>query len=231
MESLCILFVLRDIDEFWRGPAENAADKKKSDIFHKECVMPLFDWITAAIVIAGLVYLVFVLTIREWFIALRKGQAVSLLPERSGRPRSVWANLLVMLLTLAIFVPFLIFGWIPLFPMSSDAARILAVIGLALYLAGMSFLLWARHTLGRMWGITTAGQVKLRDDHQLVQSGPYAFVRHPLYFGAWVFLFGLVLLYPVWVILILFLATLVSYSARARLEETALAGRFGVEWT
>src|SRR5687767_2194317 len=177
MESLCILFVLRDIDEFWRGPAENAADKKKSDIFHKECVMPLFDWITAAIVIAGLIYLVFVLTVREWFIALRKGQAVSLMPERSA-----WANLLVMLLALAVFVPFFIFGWIPLFPLPAAAALMLDVIGLVLYLAGMSFLLWARHTLGRMWGITTARQVKLRDDHLLIQRGPYAFVRHPLYF-------------------------------------------------
>ncbi len=193
--------------------------------------MSLFDWITSAIVVVSLIYLIFVLTIREWFIALRQGQAVNLLPERAGRPRSVWANLLVMLLALAVFVPFFIFGWVPLFPLPVGAARILAVIGLALYLAGVSFLLWARHTLGKMWGITTAGQVKLRDDHRLIQSGPYAFVRHPLYFGAWVFLLGLVLLYPVWVMLILFLATLVSYSARARLEETALAERFGAEWT
>jgi protein-S-isoprenylcysteine O-methyltransferase Ste14 len=189
-------------------------------------MMSLFDWITTIIVAASLIYLVFVLTIREWFIALRQRQAVNLLPERSVR-----ANLLVMLLALAIFVPFFIFGWIPLFLLPAGAARILDVIGLALYLSGMSFLLWARHTLGKMWGLTTAGQVKLRNDHRLIQSGPYAFVRHPLYFGAWVFLFGLVLLYPVWVMLILFLATLVSYSARARLEETALADRFGAEWT
>jgi protein-S-isoprenylcysteine O-methyltransferase Ste14 len=39
--------------------------------------------------------------------------------------------------------------------------------------------------------------VKLFDDHQLIQSGPYAYVRHPMYFGWWVAMFGLTLLYPV----------------------------------
>jgi protein-S-isoprenylcysteine O-methyltransferase Ste14 len=49
----------------------------------------------------------------------------------------------------------------------------------ALALAGLVVMLWARVTLGRNW---SAGVV-LKEDHALVTSGPYRFVRHPIYSG------------------------------------------------
>ena len=52
------------------------------------------------------------------------------------------------------------------------AAAVLCVIGLA-------FALWARVTLGRNW----SGVVTLKEGHELVERGPYRFVRHPIYTG------------------------------------------------
>ena len=104
-------------------------------------------------------------------------------------------------------------------------------IGLVLYLAGCAFVLWARRTLGKMWGISTSQSVKLRDDHQIIQSGPYAFVRNPMYFGWWVAMFGLLLLYPVWMVLLMFLFSMIAFIGRAHREDTALAERFGDAWT
>ena len=52
------------------------------------------------------------------------------------------------------------------------AAAMLCVIGLA-------FALWARVTLGRNW----SGVVTLKEGHELVERGPYRFVRHPIYTG------------------------------------------------
>jgi len=52
------------------------------------------------------------------------------------------------------------------------AAAVLCVIGLA-------FAVWARVTLGRNW----SGVVTLKEDHELVERGPYRFVRHPIYTG------------------------------------------------
>lgn len=52
------------------------------------------------------------------------------------------------------------------------AAAVLCVIGLA-------FALWARITLGRNW----SGVVTLKEGHELVERGPYRFVRHPIYTG------------------------------------------------
>ena len=52
------------------------------------------------------------------------------------------------------------------------AAAVLCVIGLA-------FAVWARVTLGRNW----SGVVTLKEGHELVERGPYRFVRHPIYTG------------------------------------------------
>jgi protein-S-isoprenylcysteine O-methyltransferase Ste14 len=192
--------------------------------------MTAFDWIASTIVVISLIYISFVLTVRDWLIALRKGQAVTLLPERGGRPRPFWMQVAMIILGLAICVPLFTFGWVPLFALSSNVKFTTGMIGLILYLAGFVFVLWARRTLGKYWGLSTSLQVKLLDEHQLVRSGPYAFMRHPMYFGWWAAMFGLTLLYPVWVVLFIFVLSVVSYTGRARLEEAALAERFGEQW-
>jgi protein-S-isoprenylcysteine O-methyltransferase Ste14 len=55
-------------------------------------------------------------------------------------------------------------------------------------------------------------------------------VRNPMYFGWWVAMFGLVLLYPVWMVFLMFLFSVVSFAGRARREDKALAERFGEAW-
>lgn len=98
------------------------------------------------------------------------------------------------------------------------------------FVAGTALVVWARKTLGRMWGISTSREVKLLPNHQLVTNGPYALVRHPMYFGWWAALFGALLVYRTWVLVLLLIMSLVVFYRRARLEETILAARFGEEW-
>jgi protein-S-isoprenylcysteine O-methyltransferase Ste14 len=50
-------------------------------------------------------------------------------------------------------------------------------IGTALLLAGLLFAIAARRHLGGNW----SGTVTLKQDHMLTRSGPYRFVRHPIY--------------------------------------------------
>src|SRR3990170_2182058 len=192
--------------------------------------MSAFDWAAAIIIVISMIYLSFVLTLGDWIAALRKGKAVTLLPERKGGTWPLWTQLGVVLLGLALCVPFFYYLWIPLVTVSPDTKRVLAVSGLLIYLAGITFLLWARRALGRNWGISTSLQVKLLDDHQLIQSGPYALVRHPMYFGWWVALLGLTLLYPVLAVLLMLIFSIISFLGRARREEAALAKRFGDAW-
>jgi protein-S-isoprenylcysteine O-methyltransferase Ste14 len=48
-----------------------------------------------------------------------------------------------------------------------------------LTLAGLLFTVWARTHLGRNW----SGLVTIKQDHELITSGPYSTVRHPIYTG------------------------------------------------
>jgi protein-S-isoprenylcysteine O-methyltransferase Ste14 len=73
-------------------------------------------------------------------------------------------------------------------------------------------------------------QVKLREEHELVRTGPYALVRHPMYFGALVLAIGAALVYPYWAVVILAVSMMFSLTMRARREEAALAERFGAAW-
>ena len=61
---------------------------------------------------------------------------------------------------------------LPHVALNAWAAAVSCVIGLA-------FALWARVTLGRNW----SGVVTLKEGHELVERGPYRFVRHPIYTG------------------------------------------------
>jgi protein-S-isoprenylcysteine O-methyltransferase Ste14 len=193
--------------------------------------LTLFDWIIAGIVLLVLFYLSFVLTLADWLAALNKGQAVALLPERKGGTWPLWTQIAMVILGLALCVPLFYYLWIPLIKLSVGTAQILDVVGLVVYLAGSAFVLWARRTLGKMWGLSTSRNVRLRDDHQIIQNGPYAFVRNPMYFGWWVAMAGLLLAYPTWVVLLFLVFSVVSFAGRARREDAALAGRFGEAWT
>jgi hypothetical protein len=57
------------------------------------------------------------------------------------------------------------------------AAKDLA--GVAVTAVGVAFAVWARLFLGRNW----SGRITLKEGHQLIQSGPYRFARHPIYTG------------------------------------------------
>src|SRR6202035_555424 len=58
--------------------------------------------------------------------------------------------------------------------------------GAALTLAGLLFAIWARLYLGKNW----SGLVQVKHDHELIRSGPYRFVRHPIYSGILLALVG-----------------------------------------
>ena len=59
-------------------------------------------------------------------------------------------------------------------------------MGVALVIAGLAFAVWARVHLGGNW----SGTVTIKQGHELIRSGPYAYVRHPIYTGLLAALLG-----------------------------------------
>lgn len=105
--------------------------------------------------------------------------------------------------------------------------RMVASIGLLLIVAGVWFACWARHILGSNW----SSEVQLKEGHELIERGPYRYVRHPIYTGILLALLGTVVLEGEWRALLGFAIMFVSFWRKLRLEETWLGEHFGPVYT
>jgi protein-S-isoprenylcysteine O-methyltransferase Ste14 len=140
--------------------------------------------------------------------------------------RSPWFYLASSML----FIGLCYFGWIPLPQIFSPSSRAWMLgLGCLLYFPAMSFTLWGRLALGKNYFVSTAFGTQLFASHQLVTSGPFAIVRHPMYTGLFLAALGSLLIYPTWTTL-LFACFAPLISVRARREEAALVVEFGEEW-
>jgi protein-S-isoprenylcysteine O-methyltransferase Ste14 len=59
----------------------------------------------------------------------------------------------------------------------TDAAT--ATVGVSLCLLGLAVAIWARHTIADNW----SSDVTFKHGHELIERGPYHYVRHPIYSG------------------------------------------------
>lgn len=97
-------------------------------------------------------------------------------------------------------------------------------IALVLMVAGLGLRTWAVVTLGRFftWFIT------VYDDHQVIRSGPFRFIRHPAYCGALILFVATLLFLHAWVGALLSLVfQLFAYVRRIRYEEAMMVDRMG----
>ena len=96
-------------------------------------------------------------------------------------------------------------------------------VAAALTLAGISFTWWARIHLGRFW----SNAITRKDDHRVIDTGPYGLVRHPIYTGliAGMLVTGV----AVGTVTAMFGAVLISLGMwqKARLEEGFLMKELG----
>ena len=100
-------------------------------------------------------------------------------------------------------------------------------IGLLMTIAGVAFAIWARLTLGRNW----SGTVTIKQDHELIRTGPYALVRHPIYTGIALAVLGTAIFDGKIRSLILILATFSVLIYKIRMEEQFMTEQFGSEYT
>lgn len=130
--------------------------------------------------------------------------------------------LLMFALVAAFVLPHLPpFGFVNFAPVNP----LVTTIGLALTLAGMALFVAGRQSLGRNWSQT----VSAKQDHELVESGPYRFVRHPMYSGGIIATLGSVLVAGgAFVFLLVFLVPLFLWRVVA--EDRLMAQQFPTEY-
>ena len=91
--------------------------------------------------------------------------------------------------------------------------------------------LWGCRTLGKNWvHVLDPSKFQQRKTATLVTSGPYHYVRHPMYLGAFTFLTAQALVAANWLLLLLGLATTTLFYMRIGNEERMLIDRFGDEY-
>jgi len=129
--------------------------------------------------------------------------------------------LIMAVAAMLVFSPFFRVGplarrFVPKNPWIEGTAIILVIAGLAISV-------WARRHLGQFW----SSRVALKIDHQLIQSGPYARVRHPIDSGLLRTLIGTVLFVGEWRAVAGVALVFAAHGHKARRAEALLTREFG----
>jgi protein-S-isoprenylcysteine O-methyltransferase Ste14 len=96
-------------------------------------------------------------------------------------------------------------------------------LGVALTWLGIAFAIWARYHIAQFWSASVA----LRAGHQLIRTGPYAYIRHPIYTGILAAALGTALVTGRYRALIALVAVLAGFTWKSTREERLLASQFG----
>jgi protein-S-isoprenylcysteine O-methyltransferase Ste14 len=128
---------------------------------------------------------------------------------------------IVVLVVLALRIPTLRYALRDAQHFATGAGPVSAV----LCAAGVGFAIWARAHLGRNWGMP----MSRKEDPELVTTGPYAFVRHPIYSGLLLAMLGSTLGKSV-VWLVPFLVCIPYFILSARGEERIMREQFPAQY-
>jgi protein-S-isoprenylcysteine O-methyltransferase Ste14 len=88
---------------------------------------------------------------------------------------------------------------------------------------GIALAIWARYHLAENW----SARVTIKEDHQLIRTGPYAHLRHPIYTGLILATIGSAMVINRWRCVVGVCLVLAGYCFKAKKEETMLTQQFG----
>jgi len=103
-----------------------------------------------------------------------------------------------------------------------EPSRPLEILGLILCGSGIAFAIWARNILGTNW----SAQPTLKENHELIMTGPYRYVRHPIYTGLFLAIFGTVIASGRILDFIIFAYLLIDTHFKAKIEESLMLQQF-----
>jgi protein-S-isoprenylcysteine O-methyltransferase Ste14 len=139
--------------------------------------------------------------------------------KASRRFHLIVLNAGVLLLIFSFSIPGFRMRILPASPMVQAA-------GLALEITGFALAIWARRALGSNW----SGEVRIATGHQLVRTGPYQWIRHPIYTAVLTMYVGILMVAGEVHAIAGLVMIVLAYLRKIRMEETILAAQFGEEF-
>jgi len=98
--------------------------------------------------------------------------------------------------------------------------------GIVTAVVPLFFLVWVHRHLDRQWSIA----LELQEDHKLITTGPYRYVRHPMYLGIFAYTIGLMMISSDVLVIMFFAFSIWVNYMRIPREEQMLIQRFGDEY-
>jgi protein-S-isoprenylcysteine O-methyltransferase Ste14 len=165
--------------------------------------------------ITGILWLIF---IAVWFISAFKAKRNAHFNSSGMVIRLI---IIVVLVILFHFLPEGSFDLLRMRALTPNSDPIVAAIGVTLVALGIAFAIWARLYLGSNWGMP----MSVKKNPELVTTGPYAYVRHPIYTGMLLAILGSSMTISLWwTVVLIFAGGYFIYSAIS--EEKLLAQIF-----
>lgn len=172
-----------------------------------------------AATICGFLWIVFLVVWLVWAVASRK--ATQFRESVSSRLSYTILTVLAFYLMFAHDVPR---DWLRIHLFHATlATQALAVV---LTAAGIGFAFWARAYLGRNW----SGAVTVKVDHQLIRTGPYRWVRHPIYTGMILAMIGTAIARTEVRGLVAIVLLYAGFKIKSRIEEHTMMNTFGEQY-
>jgi protein-S-isoprenylcysteine O-methyltransferase Ste14 len=179
---------------------------------------------------AFLVLLAALFAMRFYFMIKVRRVGERLMPDdqavkREGG-RGVFIIRVVVFVLLMVFLVMYIIGmkWINAFSFPLPAW--LRWVGFGVGLLSVAFWTWTQIHLDTQW----SAQLQLRKEHQLITTGPYARIRHPLYLGMFGWAAALGLLTANWIFVAMAVLSIAGTMARIPKEEQMMLEAFGDEY-
>lgn len=172
--------------------------------------MAITLWLIAALWLSFIVY---------WALAAMGA-------KRTAGPRGWWREgalraAILVIVVLALRVPVLRHELRESRLFLAHMGPVVGGLGVALCALGLGLAVWARVHLGRNWGMP----MSRKENPELITSGPYARIRHPIYAGLLVAMLGSAIAASVaWLLLVILVG--VYFVASARREERLMREQF-----
>ena len=171
-----------------------------------------------AIQICGWLWTIWLVIWLAWAFQSKKTSQRESFLSRSSYGLIVWSALILL------FYRGPLPGWLNLQPIAYQAW--LGWLAIALTGLGFASTIWARAYLGSNW----SGNVTIKVGHELVRTGPYRFVRHPIYTGIVIAALGTALAYDKWRCVIALPVLWLAFTIKRLKEERFMRQTFGPQY-